>query len=123
MSADRYLRLILTLIALELFWLGVRDAAPVVAQQKPDPMPVVITGIRIGGDVYTTLPVAVVGSARTALIPSSRELPNVLPLSVQAEISQPLNVRVANEPLTIQTGVKPLVVDVLPGKPSLRPGL
>ena len=86
-------------------------------------MAVVITGVRIGSQTYTTLPVAVVGNARTALIPSGRELPNVLPLSVQAEIAQPFNVRVVNEPLTIQNGEKPLVVDVLPAKPSLRPGL
>lgn len=131
MSADRYLKAILTVIALELFWLGVRDASPVLAQPKQEPMPVVIAGVRIGTQVYSTLPVAVVGATRTATIPAGRELPAVQPLGVQADIREPvavqvgnqsLTVQVANQPLTVQSGVQPIVVDVLPAKPSIRPG-
>jgi hypothetical protein len=129
MPADRYLKCVLTVIALELLWLGVRQAPPALAQQKPEPMAVVITGVRIGTQNYTTIPVAVVGSVRPQSVPASRELPNIQPLSVnvpdpvQIDSRQPLAVQIANQPLTIQSGTKPLVVDVLPAKPGLRPGL
>jgi hypothetical protein len=129
MSADRYLRFILTIIAVELLWLGMRDAAtPALAQQKPEPTPVVITGVRIGTQEYSTLPVAVMGSGRSQLIPSSRELPNVQPLSVSVpdpvriESRQPLTVTIANQPLTVQSGMHPIVVDVVPARPGLKPG-
>ncbi len=129
MSADRYLRFILTVIAVELLWLGMRGAAvPAFAQQKAEPMPVVITGVRIGTHEYSTLPVAVVGGVRSTLIPSSRELPDVQPLIVRVpdpvpvEARQPLTVNVGNQPLTVQSGMKPVVVDVVPAKPALRPG-
>ena len=120
MSADRYLRFILTIIAVELLWLGVRDAAPpALAQQKPEPTAVVITGIRIGGRDYTTLPVAFAGSIRPNTIPSHRELPNLLPPSVrlsdpiQIDARQPVGVMIANQPVTVQTGAKPLAVDAI----------
>jgi hypothetical protein len=128
MPADRYLRVILTVIALELLWLGVRETSPTFAQGKPEPMAVVITGVRFGTQEYTTLPVAVVGSVRPDSIPAGRELPNVQPLSmrvqdaVQVEWRQAFPVQVANQPLTIQSGMNPVVVDVVPAKPGLRPG-
>ncbi len=120
MSADRYLRFILTIIAVELLWLGMRDAAaPALAQQKPEPTPVVITGIRIGSQEYTTLPVAIAGSIRPNAIPSHRELPNLQPASVrvsdpvQIDTRQPFGVTIANQPVTVQTGAKPLSVDAI----------
>ena len=48
MSADRYLKVILTVIALELGWIALKDTAvPVSAQrgQQTEPTPVVIRGI------------------------------------------------------------------------------
>ena len=129
MSADRYLRFILTIIAVELLWLGTRDAAaPAFAQQKPEPTEVVITGVRIGKQEYTTLPVAVAGSVRPNSIPSYRELPNLQPATVRVsdpvpiEARQPLIVTVGNQPLTVQSGMNPLVVDVVPARPGLKPG-
>lgn len=120
MSADRYLRFILTIIAVELLWLGMKGAAvPALAQQKPEPTPVVITGIRIGSQEYTTLPVAFAGSVRPNSIASYRELPNLLPASVrvsdpvQIDTRQPLGITIANQPVTVQTGAKPLAVDAI----------
>ena len=128
MSADRYLRFILTIIAVELLWLGLRGAAvPALAQQKAEPTSVVITGVRIGSHEYTTLPVAVVGSIRPNSIPSHRELPNLQPASVrvsepvQIDPRHPLAVTIANQPVTVQTGAKPLAVDAI-FKTGVAPG-
>ena len=38
MAVDRYVKVVLTIIALELFWIGVKDPAPpVAAQAQPRP--------------------------------------------------------------------------------------
>ena len=105
MRTDRYLRFILTVIALELLWLGVRHGTPpVLAQPQPQLEKlerVVIAGFQIGKEVYTTLPVAVVGSVSRPL-PAGRELPFI----------EPLRVHVAG-PVQVETGSKPLVVDAI----------
>jgi hypothetical protein len=54
---DRYLKVILTVIAIELLWLGLRDLAPRVSAQAA-PMPVVITRVQIEGADGGFLPVA-----------------------------------------------------------------
>jgi hypothetical protein len=119
MTADRYLRLILTVIALELLWIGVRDgASPLIAQQQSDePMPVVITGFRIDDRDYTTLPVAVVGAWRP--VPGHKEFHMMQPLQVR--LSEPLQLD-PKYPVTVQTGTRPLSVESVPAKPGPRPG-
>jgi hypothetical protein len=113
MAVDRYVKVILTVIALELLWLGVRDTAQIVQAQTPQqPMQVVITGFKIGKQEYTTLPVAVVGSWKQ--VPEFREGHLIQPLPVVVD---------ARQPLTVQTGNKPLSVESVPAKPSPRPGL
>jgi hypothetical protein len=57
-AADRYLKVILTIIAIELLWIGVRDLAPPVAAQTAGR--VVIAGVDLADDAF--LPVGVVGS-------------------------------------------------------------
>ena len=58
---DRYLKIILTVIAVELLWIGLKEAAPgVSAQATRDATPVVITGV--SADML--LPVGVVGTFR-----------------------------------------------------------
>ena len=65
MHIDRYVKIILTVIAVELLWIGLKDGAtPVVAQAQRAPTPVVITGIELSGPEAGFLPVAVVGSYR-----------------------------------------------------------
>ena len=55
---NRYLHVVLTIIAVELGWIAINHSgAPVSAQQAP--MPVVITGVELRAD--QTLPVAVRG--------------------------------------------------------------
>ena len=116
MAADRYLKVILTVIALELFWLGVRETAPpVLAQQTPQP--VVITGFRVGSQDYAMLPVAVVGGTRWT--PYGREIPQIEPLGVR--VTQPIQAEI-KQPITVQTGTKPLIVDAI-AKAGVRPGM
>ncbi len=130
MSGNRYLKFILTVIALELGWLVVRESAPpALAQQQPQqPAAVVITGFRIAGQDYPVLPVAVAGGldSSSAL---RRDLPFVEPLKVQMsdpvrlDARQQLTVQIGNQPLTVQTGTRPLSVESVPARPGLKPGL
>ena len=65
MHIDRYVKIILTIIAAELLWIGLKDGAtPVVAQAQRAPTSVVITGIELSGPEAGFLPVAVVGGYR-----------------------------------------------------------
>ena len=58
MAVDRYVKIVLTIIALELFWIGIKDMAPPVAAQAAL-TPVVIRGIQLRAEEY--LPVGIVG--------------------------------------------------------------
>lgn len=128
MSADRYLKVILTVIALELGWLALRDGAPTVGahQTSAQPMPVVITGFRIADQDYTTLPVAVVGAWKA--VPGHREFHMMQPLQVrvsdpvQLDARQPIAVQNGPQPFIVQTGMKPLAVESVPARPGVRPG-
>lgn len=66
--SDRYLRFVLSVIALELLWLGLGGAAiPVSAQREVTP--VVITGISLNGHEGDVLPVAVQGTVLVETVP------------------------------------------------------
>src|SRR3954463_16652769 len=69
--ADRYLRIVLTIIAVELGWLGVKDVVPasVAAQAQPAATRVVITGVDLPARTQF-LPVAVTGGVRGVASPS-----------------------------------------------------
>ena len=128
MIADRYVKIVLTVIALELLWLGVREGTPPVSAQQA-PQRVVITGFQVGMQTYSAIPVAVVGGVKSVPPSLTSDLPNIEPLRVRitdpvlADIKQPVTVQTGNQPLTVQTGNKPILVDVVPAKPGLRPGL
>jgi hypothetical protein len=79
--SDRYIRVLLTVIALELLWLSLGGSSrPVNAQ--PATVPVVITGIRLDPATDHPLPVIVDGTVR---------IEATMPLKVEAD--QPLPVR------------------------------
>jgi hypothetical protein len=118
MAADRYLKFILTLIACELLWLGVKDAAPRASAQTA-PTPVVITGIQLGQSEY--LPVAVRGSMREDVSPRPRDIE---PLRAQVMLDPATVLRIdSSQPLTVQTGARPLMVQSIEAQPKARPGL
>ena len=108
MHADRYLKLILTVIALELFWLGVQHSAPAVSAQAAA-TPVVITGIQLSGNNQGFLPVGIAGVyaaippvATTVLRPMSTRVegtPTMTPIKVN--VNQPLKIE-ADQPIPVQ---------------------
>jgi hypothetical protein len=60
MNADRFVKTILTIIALELFWIGLKDTAtPVTAQAALTPVVIRSIQLPVGSNEY--LPVGVVG--------------------------------------------------------------
>ena len=118
MRTDRYLKIILTVIALELAWIGLRDGATPVAAQ-PAPTRVVIAGIDLEEGRF--LPVAIAGGLRQA--PAALErlrvtVDTTTPLRVDAP--QPLRVLPVG-PVKIEAD-KPLLVENVPYTPGRRPG-
>jgi hypothetical protein len=110
MHGDRYLKIILTVIAIQLAWLGVRDLAPPVAAQ-PAVTPVVIRGIELPDDT-PGLPVTIAGT-RGAL--------QVQPVGVViVEAARPIKVE-ADEPLRVEME-QPIRVESVPYAPAQRPG-
>ena len=118
MQADRYLKAILTIIALELGWLALtHGAAPVVAQQRAaTPTPVVITGIQIE-DQRAFLPVGVVGQYRS--IPVGVNLTTPHTTVGQGPSQLRVNVDSSQAPLRVDLPV-PIVVHVEPGNMPIR---
>jgi hypothetical protein len=121
MSADRYMKLILTVIAIELGWLAIQGSAvPVVAQRGAAPTQVVIKGIDLMP--RETLPVSVIntnGSLPVTLTGNNAVVPIVAGRPLQIE--QPVIVH-ADRPLPVESGQRPLVVQVQQAAPSARPG-
>lgn len=123
MTTDRYLRIVLTVIALELAWLGIRDVAPPVSAQQPTaqaspqqptaPIPVVIRGIDLPADAEGALPVALVAAGTTVRVVAARPLP--------IETAQPLKIE-ADRPLVVETRDRPLQVQSVPYVPGRLPG-
>ena len=117
---DRYLKVILTIIACELAWLGVKDlGTPVAAQTAPtqNATPVVITGIEMRGRVNNAIPIVQtepleISSARPIVIEANRPL--------QIEAVRPIPIR-GTVPLKIEVD-RPLPVENVPYRPSQRPG-
>jgi hypothetical protein len=121
MAADRYLKLILTVIAIELGWLAIQGSAiPVSAQRGAVGQPVIIKGIDLMP--RETLPVSVIntnGSLPVTLTGNNSVVPIMSGRPLQIE--QPLIVQ-AERPLPVETGQRPLVVQVQQAAPSARPG-
>jgi len=130
--SDRYLRIVLTIIAVELGWIGVRDVvpSPVAAQAQPAATRVVITGVDLPARTQF-LPVAVAGSVRGVNSPPwaspdvLRVEPGERPLRVDAgervlRVEGSVNARIV-EPIKIDTS-QPLDVKGVV-QTSARPGI
>jgi hypothetical protein len=101
MTVDRYVKTVLTIIALELFWIGVKDTATPVAAQ-PAFTPVVIRGIQLPPGSNDYLPVGVVGQP------------------VRVDITRVVKIE-ADRPIKIETD-RPLKVENVGYVPSRNPG-
>ncbi|HEU4691070.1 MAG TPA: hypothetical protein VFS23_22030 [Vicinamibacterales bacterium] len=106
MTVDRYTKLLLTVIALELGWIAVSGIGVPVSAQRNEPMPVIIRGVEgvPGKEVF--IPVTLVGSTR--------------PLEIVAP--QPIKIE-ADRPIPIETGSEPLLIRTVSDPPSVRPGV
>src|SRR4051794_28077611 len=93
--SDRYLKAVLTVIAIELAWIGLAQSArPVSAQAAATP--VVIRGIEIS-DQRAYLPVGIVGSYQRVPVALTRTLS---PVVANIDASRPLAVQA---PLAVRT--------------------
>ena len=132
--SDRYLRIVLTIIAVELGWLGLKDVVPTTAsaQAQPAATRVVITGVDLPARTQF-LPVAVVGGVRGVASPawaspdSLRVEPGDRALRVEAterplrvEVTGQVNARIV-EPVRVDT-TQPLDVRGVV-QTSARPGI
>ena len=109
MARQRYLEAILTILALELLWLGLGRAAPAVTAQSA-PTPVIITGVQIDTPARAdagSIPVSVVA------------VETRVPLRITAET--PLKVTVA-APVKVEAD-RPLKVESVDYTPKPRPGM
>ncbi len=124
MSTDRYLRIVLTVIAIELAWIGVKHVAPPVSAQAA-PTPVVVTGFDLR-DNAAYLPVAIIGSYRQIPVAARQSLQ---PLVARVEADRPIRIESLAplrvdvvSPVTVQTDGKPLKVESVPYTPGRTPG-
>jgi hypothetical protein len=111
---ERYLKAVLTVIALELLWIGVREGAPPAAAQA-QPTRVVITGIDIAPDATSrgALPLTVRSTDPPLRIQADR------PIRIETE--RPLLV-MHDRPVKVEAD-RPLRVEVMPSPGGPRPGL
>jgi hypothetical protein len=121
MVADRYLKIILTVIALELLWLGAKEGAPAVAAQNPTA--VTVTGIELAPGSTGYLPVGVVGTYRQVPGPHAEVLERarvqvIDPVAVHT--LRPLKIE-ADRPLKIEAD-RPIPVQAIREPGSQRPG-
>lgn len=124
MAVDRYVKIVLTVIALELFWIGVKDIAPPVsAQSQAAPTPVIIRGIQMNAAGAEFLPVGVVGGYRQlpANSPLSRVAVDVTAgRALKIESDEPLKVEVMT-PVKVEAD-RPLPVESVQYQPARKPG-
>jgi hypothetical protein len=82
MAVDRFVKTILTIIALELFWIGIKDTAtPVAAQNQLTP--VIIRGVQLPAGSNDYLPVGVVGQPVRVGVTGTVAISSDRPLKVE----------------------------------------
>jgi hypothetical protein len=113
MTVDRYTKLLLTIIALELGWIALSNAGVQVSAQRNEATPVIIRGVEGPPGKQVFLPVAIVGST-VLRVESAR------PLEIVA--SQPVKIE-ADQPIPVETGNEPLLIRTVSDPPAYRPGV
>jgi hypothetical protein len=114
MQHDRYIKFILTVIALELLWLGVRDGATPVSAQG-GPTRVIITGVEID-KTESFIPVGIVGGYRD--LPPWAASRSLRPLTTRVEGDVAI---LSRSPLKVAAD-RPLPVQQVDYTPRTRPG-
>ena len=106
MTADRYTKLLLTVIALELGWIAISGVGVPVSAQRNEPTPVIIRGVEGAPGKEVFIPVTLVGSTR--------------PIEIVAP--QPMKIE-ADRPIPVETGGEPLLIRTVSDPPAVRPGV
>lgn len=126
MTGDRYLKAVLTLIAIELGWIALTlSGSPVSAQQQQQQQqgtPVVITGIDLQQS-SDYLPVGVLGQVRNtpaAFQPVATTIRNDRTNAVPVSLPQPLDVRAVGA-IRIDSD-RPIKVENVGYTPAQKPG-
>jgi hypothetical protein len=130
MARDRYLKIILTVIAVELGWLGVKDVAVPVsaqqtqqnqqAQQNQQLTPVVIRGIDLPCGVNTL-------NCRETSLPVSVTR-TIAPVRVTVDAPLPVDARGTvrirqDQAIIVETADRPLLIQSVPPTSAPRPGI
>jgi hypothetical protein len=129
MPRDRYLKIILTVIAIELGWLGVKDlAVPVSAQpaqqnqqaQNQQVMPVVIRGIDLpcAGNTINCRETSVPVSVTRTTAPMRITVDAPLPVDARGTV----RIR-QDQAIVVETGDRPLLIQSVPPSAAPRPGI
>ncbi|HTM03955.1 MAG TPA: hypothetical protein VL173_10660 [Vicinamibacterales bacterium] len=124
--SDRYLRIVLTVIAIELAWIGLKDVVPTpaAAQAQQAATPVIIRGFEPQRGQPAYVPVAIAGELPVSGGPLRQMHAIVDPGStpLRTDTTGTVNARLT-EPVRVQTSEsQPLVVKAVPTSSS-RPGL
>ena len=106
MTADRYTKLLLTVIALELGWIAISGVGVPVSAQRNEPTPVIIRGVEGAPGKEVFIPVTLVGTTR--------------PIEIVAP--QPMKIE-ADRPIPVETGGEPLLIRTVSDPPAVRPGV
>jgi hypothetical protein len=112
MKVDRYTKLLLTIIVLELGWIAMSNAGVQVSAQRNEPTPVVIRGVEGAPGKEVLIPVTLVGAP--VRVESAR------PLEVVS--AQPLKIE-ADRPIPVETGNEPLLIKTVSDPPAFKPGV
>ena len=123
MKTDRYLKIVLTLIAAELGWIALTHGAqPLSAQAPPAPARVIITGIELGANRLAYLPVGIAGGINDGrLTVAARVVVDTSQQPLRVDVPVPLDVRNVG-PVRIEPGDRPIRTEAVPYTPAQRPG-
>jgi hypothetical protein len=123
--SDRYLRIVLTVIALELGWIALKDAAVNVSAQKQPSQQA--TSVVIRGIDLPCQGAANNANCRETTLPVSVNRANV-PMRVTVDAPLPVDARGTirirqDQPLLVETGDRPLLIQSVPPSAAPRPGI
>ena len=123
MRADRYLKVILTIIAVELGWIALQHTGTAVSAQQTA-TPVVLTGIDLQ-EQTDYMPVSILGQARSVPAPLAGRF-RPLDTAIRNEQSIPVSVPLPIDVRTVGTiridTSRPLKVENVGYTPAPRPG-
>ena len=112
MKVDRYTKLLLTIIALELGWIAISNAGVQGSAARNEPTPVIIRGVEGAPGKEVLIPVTLVGAPVRVEAARPLEVVSAQPLKIEAD-----------RPIPVETGNEPLLIKTVSDPPAFRPGV